>query len=84
MVYSDKSVGIVGFGVDEQDLFQTATNLHQKPLREVSLRSGKTVGYYVPQSKLDGLGPYEIMIPSMDTESCKNGWRKRSKLRFRR
>ena len=68
MVYPDKSVGIAGFGVDEQDLFQSATDLHARPIRETSLKSGKTVTYSVPQSKLDGLGPYEISIPSMDIE----------------
>ena len=60
MVYPDKSVGIAGFGLDEQDLFQSATDLHARPIRETSLKSGKTVTYSVPQSKLDGLGPYEI------------------------
>ena len=68
MVYPDKSVGIAGFGLDEQDLFQSATDLHARPIRETSLKSGKTVTYSVPQSKLDGLGPYEISIPSMDIE----------------
>ena len=68
MVYPDKSVGIAGFALDEQDLFQSATDLHARPIRETSLKSGKTVTYSVPQSKLDGLGPYEISIPSMDIE----------------
>ena len=68
MVYPDKSVGIAGFGLDEQDLFQSATDLHARPIRETSLKSGKTVTYSVPQSKLDGLGPYEISISSMDIE----------------
>ena len=68
MVWPDKTVGIAGFGLDEQDLFQSATDLHARPIRETSLKSGKTVTYSVPQSKLDGLGPYEISIPSMDIE----------------
>lgn len=68
MVYPDKSVGIAGFGIDEQDLFQSATDLHARPIRETSLKSGKTVKYNVPTSKLDGLGPYELPIPSMDAE----------------
>ena len=68
MVYPDKSVGIAGFGIDEQDLFQSATDLHARPIKETSLKSGKTVSYFVPQSKLDGSGPCEISIPSMDIE----------------
>ena len=68
MVFPDQNVGIAGFSVDEQDLFQTATDLHSKPIRETSLKGGKTVKYSVPRSKLDGLGPYEIPIPSMDME----------------
>ena len=68
MVYPDKSVGIAGFGIDEQDLFQSATDLHARPIRETSLKGGKTVKYSVPTSKLDGLGPYELPIPSMDAE----------------
>ena len=68
MVYPDKSVGIAGFGIDEQDLFQSATDLHARPIRETSLKGGKTVKYNVPTSKLDGLGPYELSIPSMDAE----------------
>ena len=68
MVYPDKTVGIAGFALDEQDLFQSATDLHARPIRETSLKSGKTVSYFVPQSKLEGLGPYEIDIPSMDIE----------------
>ena len=68
MVYPDQNVGVAGFGIDEQDLFQSATDLHARPIRETSLKSGKTVKYSVPRSKLDGLGPYEISIPSMDME----------------
>ena len=68
MVYPDQNVGIAGFGIDEQDLFQSATNLHERPIRETSLKSGKTVRYTVPRSKLDGVGPYEISIPSMGME----------------
>ena len=68
MVYPDKSEGIGGFGVDEQDLLQSATDLHARTLRDSSLKQGKTATYFVPQSKLDGLGPYELPIPSMDTE----------------
>ena len=68
MVYPDKSEGIGGFGLDEHDLLQSATNLHAKSIREASLKHGKTVTYFVPQSKLGGLGPYELFIPSMDTE----------------
>ena len=68
MVYPDKNEGIGGFGIDEQDLLQSATNLHARTLREASLKQGKTATYFVPPSKLDGLGPYELPIPSMDTE----------------
>ena len=68
MVFPDQNVGIAGFSIDEQDLFQTATDLHAKPIRETSLKGGKTVKYSVPRSKLDGSGPYEISIPSMDME----------------
>jgi hypothetical protein len=68
MVYPDKNEGIGGFGIDEQDLLQSATNLHARTLREASLKQGKTATYFVPPSKLDGLGPYELSIPSMDTE----------------
>ena len=62
MVYLDKSVGIAGFGLDEQDLFQSATDLHARPIRETSLKSGKTVSYFVPQSKLEGLDPYRYLF----------------------
>ena len=68
MVYPDQNVGIAGFGIDEQDLFQASTDLHARPIRETSLKSGKTVKYSVPRSKLDGSGPYEISIPSMGME----------------
>ena len=68
MVFPDQNVGIAGFSIDEQDLFQTATDLHSKPIRETSLKGGKTVKYSVPRSKLDSKGPYEISIPSMDME----------------
>ena len=68
MVYPDQNVGIAGFGIDEQDLFQASTDLHARPIRETSLKSGKTVRYTVPRSKLDGVGPYEISIPSMGME----------------
>ena len=68
MVFPDQNVGIAGFGIDEQDLFQSATDLHARPIRETSLKSGKTVRYIVPRSKLDGVGPYEISIPSMGME----------------
>ena len=68
MVFPDQNAGIAGFSIDEQDLFQTATDLHSKPIRETSLKGGKTVKYSVPRSKLDGSGPYEISIPSMNME----------------
>ena len=68
MVFPDQNAGIAGFSIDEQDLFQTATDLHSKPIRETSLKGGKTVKYSVPRSKLDSKGPYEISIPSMDME----------------
>ena len=68
MVFPDQNAGIAGFSIDEQDLFQTATDLHSKPIRETSLKGGKTVKYSVPRSKLDGLGPYELSIPSMQME----------------
>ena len=68
MVYPEKSEGVGGLGFDQHDLLQSATNLHAKSLREASLKHGKTVTYFVPPSKLDGMGPYELGIPSMDTE----------------
>ena len=68
MVFPDANLGIAGFSIDEQDLFQVATDLHAKPIRETSLKEGKTVKYSVPRSKLDGSGPYEISIPSMQME----------------
>ena len=37
-------------------------------LKEASLKQGKTLTYFVPPSKLDGMGPYKLTIPSMDTE----------------
>ena len=68
MVFPDQNVGIAGFSVDEQDLFQVATDLHSRPIRETSLKEGITVKYSVPKSKLDGSGPYELPIPSMDMQ----------------
>ena len=68
MVFPDSNLGIAGFSVDEQDLFQVATDLHARPIRETSLKEGKTVKYMVPRSKLEGSGPYEISIPSMQME----------------
>lgn len=68
MVFPDQNLGIAGFSIDEQDLFQVATDLHARPIRETSLKEGKTVKYSVPKSKLDGFGPYELDIPSMDLQ----------------
>ena len=68
MVYPEDSTGIAGLGFDEADLLQTSTSMHAKILRETSLKHGKTVTYYIPPSKLDCCGPYELTIPSMDTE----------------
>ena len=68
MVYPEDSTGIGGLSFDETDLLQSSTNLHAKILRETSLKYGKTVTYYIPASKLDCRGPYELTIPSMDTE----------------
>ena len=68
MVFPDANLGVAGFSIDEQDLFQASTDLHARPIRETSLKSGKTVRYTVPRSKLDGVGPYEISIPSMGME----------------
>ena len=68
MVYPDQSAGIGGFGLDEGDMLQSVTSLHAKPLREPFLKNGKTVTYFVPPSELEGLGPYQLNIPSMDTE----------------
>ena len=56
MVYPEKSEGLGGFGFDEHDLLQSATNLQTKSLKEASLKHGKTVTYFVPPSKLDGDG----------------------------
>ena len=72
MVYTETSEGLSGFGFDEHDLLQSATNLHTKSLKEASLKQGKTVTYFVTPSKLYGMGPYELTIPSMDTE-CTDG-----------
>ena len=68
MVYPESSEGLAGFGFDEHDLLQSATNLHAKTLRENSLKYGKTATYFIPPGKLEGGGPYELVIPSMDTE----------------
>ena len=68
MVFPDQNLGIAGFSIDEQDLFQVATDLHARPIRETSLKEGKTVKYSVPTSQLDGSGPYELSIPSMDMQ----------------
>ena len=67
-VYPEKSEGLGGLGFDEHNLLQLATNLHAKTLRETSLKYGKTATYYIPPNKLDCRGPYELTIPSMDTE----------------
>ena len=69
MVFPDQNLGIAGFSIDEQDLFQVATDLHARPIRETSLKEGRTVKYSVPKSKLDGSGPYELSIPSMAASS---------------
>ena len=68
MVFPDQNLGIAGFSIDEQDLFQVATDLHARPIRETSLKEGKTVKYSVPTSQLDGSGPYELSMPSMDMQ----------------
>ena len=68
MVFPDQNLGIAGFSIDEQDLFQVATDLHARPIRETSLKEGKTVKFSVPTSQLDGSGPYELSIPSMDMQ----------------
>ena len=68
MVYPENSEGLGGLGFEEMDLLQSATSLHAKTLKETSLKYGKTATYYIPQGKLEGRGPYEITIPSMDTE----------------
>lgn len=68
MVYPEDSTGIAGLGFDEADLLQASTSMHAKILRETSLKHGKTVTYYIPPSKLDCRGPYELTILSMDTE----------------
>ncbi len=68
MVFPDQNLGIAGFSIDEQDLFQVATDLHARPIRETSLKDGKTIKYSVPKSKLDGDGPYELPIHSMDMD----------------
>ena len=68
MVYPEDNTGIAGLSFDESDLLQDSTDLHAKILRETSLKYGKTATYIIPPSKLDGRGPYELTIPSMDTE----------------
>ena len=68
MVYPETSEGVGALGFDEHDLLQSATNLHAKTLKETSLKYGKTVTYFIPPGKLEGTGPYELVIPSMDTE----------------
>ena len=47
---------------------QSQSDFHAKTLLETSLRHGKTASYIIPPGDLDGNGPYEIRIPSMDSE----------------
>ena len=68
MVYPEDSMGVAGLSFDESDLLQPSTSLHSKILRETSLKYGKTATFYIPPNKLDCQGPYELAIPSMDTE----------------
>ena len=68
MVYPEDNTGIAGLSFDDSDLLQSNTSLHAKILRETSLKYGKTATYYIPPNKLDCWGPYELTIPSMDTE----------------
>ena len=68
MVYPEDNTGIAGLSFDDSDLLQSNTSLHAKILRETSLKYGKTATYYIPPTKLDCRGPYELTIPSMDTE----------------
>ena len=44
MVWPDKTVGIAGFGLDEQDLFQSATDLHATLESGIDVGQGITVG----------------------------------------
>ena len=68
MVYPEDSTGVAGLSFDESDLLQPSTSLHSKILRETSLKYGNTATFYIPPNKLDCRGPYELAIPSMDTE----------------
>ena len=68
MVYPEGNTSLAGLSFDESDLLQNSTDLHAKILRETSLKYGKTTTYYIPPSKLDCDGPYDLSIPSMDTE----------------
>ena len=67
MVYPEKSEGVGGLGFDEMDLLQSATDLHAKTLKENTLKYGKTSTYFIPSRELEGTGPYQLPIPSMDT-----------------
>ena len=67
-VVSNKAVGLGKRSKINKRRAYVYSGLQSRPIRETSLKSGKTVSYFVPQSKLDGSGPYEISIPSMDIE----------------
>ena len=68
MGWPEANEGVGGLSFDEHDLMQSQTDLHAKTLLETSLRHGKTASYIIPPGDLDGNGPYEIRIPSMDSE----------------
>ena len=68
MVYPEDNTGIAGLSFDKSDLLQDSTDLHAKILRQTSLKYGKTATYVIPSIKVNGRGPYELTIPSMDTE----------------
>ena len=68
MGWPESNEGIGGLSFDEHDLMQSQTDLHANTLLETSLRHGKTASYIIPPGDLDGNGPHELRIPSMDSE----------------
>ena len=68
MPYPDKNEGIAGLAIDEQDLSHDCTDVYAKPIVENSLQAGKTATYHISPGQLEGRGPYQVEIPSMDDE----------------
>ena len=70
-MYPQANAGVGPLSLDEMDMLQSQTDLHAKLLLDTSLRYGKTATYQIPQSELDGEGPYEVNFPSMDAGKIK-------------